>query len=170
MQSLSVTARNINDQQPARNIARLVKESGSLKGKRVHIMGLAFRPEVKVDTYSPAYVLKEELLKQGAFVTLEDPLYTDEEIKKVIQKQKPILLEKHTLREIGIFGSYVRGEQKYDSDIDILIDFEEYPSLLEFIGIEDELSENLGIKVDLVMKSGLKPNIGKYILQEVIYI
>ena len=62
------------------------------------------------------------------------------------------------------------GEQELDSDIDILIDFEEYPSLLEFVGIEDELSKALGIKVDLVMKSGLKPRLGRRILQEIIYL
>jgi predicted nucleotidyltransferase len=53
---------------------------------------------------------------------------------------------------------------------DVLVDFEEYPSLLEFVGIEDELSDHLGIKVDLVMKSGLKPRIGQRILREVVYL
>lgn len=85
-------------------------------------------------------------------------------------KLKPKLIKNYEIKEIGVFGSYVRGDQKPQSDIDILVDFEEYPSLLEFVGIEEELSEYLGIKVDLVMKTGLKPHIGKHILREVIYL
>ncbi len=95
---------------------------------------------------------------------------TLEEIKKGLRKQKPTLTTKYKVKEIGVFGSYVRGTQQPQSDVDILIDFDEYPSLLEFVGLEDELSEHLGIKVDLVMKSGLKPRIGRHILQEVVYL
>jgi predicted nucleotidyltransferase len=95
---------------------------------------------------------------------------TLEEIKKGLRDQKPALATKYKVKEIGIFGSYVRGEQQPQSDLDVLVDFEEYPSLLEFVGIEDELSEHLGIKVDLVMKSGLKPRIGQRILREVVYL
>ena len=93
-----------------------------------------------------------------------------EEIKKGLREQKPVLVTKYKVKEIGIFGSYVRGEQQPQSDLDVLVDFEEYPSLLEFVGIEDELSERLGIRVDLVMKSGLKPRIGQRILREVVYL
>ncbi len=95
---------------------------------------------------------------------------TLEEIKKGLRSQKPTLVTRYKVKEIGIFGSYVRGTQQPQSDVDILIDFDEYPSLLEFVGLEDELSERLGVKVDLVMKSSLKPRIGQRILQEVIYL
>ena len=95
---------------------------------------------------------------------------TLDQIKNNLRRQKPALVAKYKVKEIGIFGSYVRGEQNPQSDLDVLIDFEEYPSLLEFVGIEDELSERLGLKVDLVMKSGLKPRIGQRILREVIYL
>ncbi|MBF0118449.1 MAG: nucleotidyltransferase family protein [Desulfobacterales bacterium] len=95
---------------------------------------------------------------------------TIEEIKNIIKIQKSKLFEQYKIKEIGIFGSYVRGEQRNKSDIDILIDFEEYPSLLKFIDIEDELSRQIGIKVDLVMKNTLKPVIGRHILKEVIYL
>jgi len=71
---------------------------------------------------------------------------------------------------LGIFGSYVRNEQEEYSDIDILVDFFEVPSLFQFIRLENYLSELLEIKVDLVMKEALKPNIGKRILKEVIKI
>lgn len=91
-----------------------------------------------------------------------------EEIKEILSKHKGELRGKYKVKEIGIFGSYVRGEQKGESDLDILVEFEETIDLLEFCGLEIYLSELLGVKVDLVLKSGLKPRIGKRILEEVI--
>jgi predicted nucleotidyltransferase len=95
-----------------------------------------------------------------------------EEIKRKLVKIKPILQEKYKVKEIGIFGSYVKGKQRKSSDIDILIDFEEDAQigLLTFVALENFLSGLLGVKVDLVMKNSLKPNIGKTILKEVIYL
>jgi predicted nucleotidyltransferase len=91
-----------------------------------------------------------------------------ETIKRKLAIYKPILAEKYKVKEIGIFGSYVRGEQKLKSDLDLLVDFTESISLLGFVHLENELSVLLGIKVDLVMKSALKPRIGKHILEEVV--
>ena len=95
-----------------------------------------------------------------------------EAIKKILKAHKEELKEKYGVKEIGIFGSYVRGEQKRVSDIDILIDFEPNAkiSLLDFVEIEIYLSNLLGVKVDLVEKSVLKPRIGKCILKEVVYL
>lgn len=93
-----------------------------------------------------------------------------DKIEQDLKSQKPRLVEKYKIKQIGLFGSYVRGQQQPESDLDILIDFDEYPSLLEFVGLEDELSRLLGLEVDLVMKSGLKPRIGEQILREVIYL
>jgi len=95
---------------------------------------------------------------------------TFEEIKEILSKSKPIIREKYKVKEMGIFGSYVRGEQNEASDVDILIDFEQAPSLLKFIELENYLSDTIGVKVDLVMKRVLKPRIGKNILAEVIYL
>lgn len=95
---------------------------------------------------------------------------TLENIKRGLQAQKPDLVARYKIKEIGIFGSYVRGQQQAKSDLDILVDFDEYPSLLEFVEMEQELSDVLGIKVDLVMKSGLKPRLGQRILREVVYL
>jgi predicted nucleotidyltransferase len=89
-------------------------------------------------------------------------------IKKKLVLYKPVLTEKYRVKEIGIFGSYVRGEQKQKSDLDLLVDFTESISLLDFIHLENELSVLLGVKVDLVMKNALKPRIGKHILEEVV--
>ena len=93
-----------------------------------------------------------------------------EEIKETLIKLKPLLKEKYKIKEIGIFGSYVKNKQKKGSDLDILVEFEEVPSLIEFIEMENFLSDKLKIKVDLVIKKALKPHIGKVILKEVIYL
>lgn len=92
------------------------------------------------------------------------------EIKHRLSQQKFKLAHQYRIKELGIFGSYVRGEQHAHSDLDVLVDFEEYPSLLEFIGLEQSLSEQLGLPVDLVMKSDLKPRLRQRILQEVVYL
>ncbi len=93
-----------------------------------------------------------------------------EEIKNILSYYKEELKIKYSVREIGIFGSYVRNEQGQSSDVDILVEFEKTPSLLEFINLENYLSDILGVKVDLVMKDSLKPNIGRHILEEVILV
>ena len=93
-----------------------------------------------------------------------------EEIKETLIKLKPLLKEKYKVKEIGIFGSYVKNKQKKGSDLDILVEFEESPSLIEFIEMENFLSDKLKIKVDLVIKKALKPHIGEVILKEVIYL
>jgi nucleotide sugar dehydrogenase len=80
-QRLAEAAREINDQQPPRYVERLGQALDGLSGKRVHILGLAFRPRVKVDTLSPAYDLRAALAAAGATVTLEDPYYDEAEIR-----------------------------------------------------------------------------------------
>ena len=97
---------------------------------------------------------------------------TLEEIKEILLTYKNELRQKYHIKEIGIFGSSVRNEQKETSDLDILVEFSEGAriSLLEFIHIENYLTELLGVKVDLVEKSALKPRIGKQILKEVSYL
>jgi predicted nucleotidyltransferase len=95
-----------------------------------------------------------------------------EEIKKELEELKPILREKYKVKSMGIFGSYLRSEERKDSDLDILVEFEEDAplSLLDFIRLENYLAEILGIRVDLVEKNTLKPRIGANILREVVNI
>lgn len=92
------------------------------------------------------------------------------EIKKKLKDSDKILKEKFSIKKIGIFGSYARGEQKKRSDVDILVEFFEEPSMFGFIRAERYLTNLLGCKVDLVMKDSLKPAIGKHILEEVTYV
>jgi uncharacterized protein len=86
----------------------------------------------------------------------------------ILRQHLPEISKIYNVSYLGIFGSYVRGEQEPESDLDILVEFEEAPSFFEYIRLEDYLSEILGVKVDLVMKSALKPAIGKHILEEVV--
>jgi predicted nucleotidyltransferase len=92
------------------------------------------------------------------------------EIEELLKKNEAILKEKFNVKELGIFGSYVRREQKNKSDVDILVEFYKPLDLFAFIELEDFLSALLGIKVDLVMKSALKPRIKDRILKEAIYL
>ncbi len=95
---------------------------------------------------------------------------TLEEIKQLLVQHKLLLQERYKVSELGIFGSYVRQEQTENSDVDLLVEFSETPSLLKFVNLENYLSDSLGVKVDLVHKKGLKPRIGERILAEVIYL
>ena len=71
---------------------------------------------------------------------------------------------------LGISGSYVKGQQTEKSDLDILIDYQDSPSLLELMDLECYLSDQLGIKTDVVTKKGLKSFVKQQILDEVIYV
>ncbi len=93
-----------------------------------------------------------------------------EEIQENLRQKKPILRERFKVKEIVIFGSFVRGEENYTSDLDILVELERPVGLIKFVGLQNYLSDELGEKVDLVTKSALKPRIKKNILSEVVYI
>lgn len=87
---------------------------------------------------------------------------------EILRQHLPEIKEKYSVSYLGIFGSYIRGEQKSESVLDVLVEFDEVPGLLKYIELEYYLSDLLGVKVDLVTRTGLKPNIGKYILNEVV--
>lgn len=91
-----------------------------------------------------------------------------ERIRQILQNSLPTLKEEYQVRSLGLFGSYVRQEQSPTSDLDVLVSFSEPPSLLQFIALENYLSDLLGIQVDLVMRDALKPHLGRQILQEVV--
>jgi len=93
-----------------------------------------------------------------------------EEIRRILKEQIEILQERYKVKKIGIFGSYIHGDNKTDSDIDILVEFSVPPDIFEFIRLEEFLSNLLGRKVDLVSIKALKPMIKENILQEAIYI
>ncbi len=90
-----------------------------------------------------------------------------QKIEKIIKKDKLYLKENFHVDSIGLFGSYLKGEQNTNSDIDILVEFSQPVSMFEFIRLERYLERKLGKNVDLVTKKSLKPSIGKVILEEV---
>ncbi|MEM2244683.1 MAG: nucleotidyltransferase family protein [Archaeoglobaceae archaeon] len=98
---------------------------------------------------------------------------TLDDIIGLIEEHKEEIRKKFRVKEIGVFGSYVRGEMKETSDVDVLVEFEENAkvSLIDFLKLENYLSEILGVvRVDLVEKGALKPNIGKRVLKETVFV
>jgi predicted nucleotidyltransferase len=93
---------------------------------------------------------------------------TLEDIRRVLREYWPVLVERYGVQELAIFGSYARGEAQPGSDLDLLVEFAEPLGLFRFIQLERELSELLGVKVELVTRSALKPHIGRRVLQEAI--
>jgi predicted nucleotidyltransferase len=88
--------------------------------------------------------------------------------KDVLSRHLPILQKRFQVRYLGLFGSYIQGTPRKNSDLDILVEFSDRPSLFEFIELEGYLSDLLDVKVDLVIKDTLKPLIGRWILREVV--
>ena len=92
------------------------------------------------------------------------------EITEILRAQKPCLAQKYGVTEIGVFGSYVRGQQGPDSDVDILIELTRPPriSLLGLVALEYHLTDTLGVKADIAIKKNLRKRIGRRILSEVV--
>ncbi len=95
---------------------------------------------------------------------------TLDEIKTILVHEKPYLAARYGVTELGLFGSYVRGEQKQESDIDLLIELERPPkiSLLDLVELEQYLTDQLDTKVDIALRTNLRPRIRQIILQEVV--
>jgi predicted nucleotidyltransferase len=91
-------------------------------------------------------------------------------ITGTLRQHLPSLAERYRVKSLGVFGSYVRREQRPESDLDLMVAYDEPPGLLEFIELENYLTDLLGVKVDLVMKDALKPMLGEQILSEVVQV
>ncbi len=92
---------------------------------------------------------------------------TLEKFSQQIRAVLPELRQQYGVKDLWLFGSYVRAEQHEVSDLDVLVSFENpHLSLIEFIQLEQKLSDLLGLRVDLVEKETLKPGIGQRVLQE----
>ena len=93
-----------------------------------------------------------------------------EEIKAILSQVKSLVKEKYHVSELGIFGDYVKGEVQENSQVNILIDYTEPPSLLDLVDLEYYLSDLLKVKADVISKNGLKGRRRERILSEVIYV
>lgn len=90
--------------------------------------------------------------------------------KRILRAHLPALREQYSVASLGLFGSYVRGEQKQRSDLDVLVEFDRAPDIFKFMDLENYLAKQLGLKVDLVPRRALKGEIGARILSEVVLI
>jgi hypothetical protein len=81
---------------------------------------------------------------------------TLEDIRQQLRDELPTLREQYDVDRLGICGSYVRGEQTDDSDLDLLVTFTDTPGLIEFVGLKHHLEDTLGLSIDLGTPGGLK--------------
>jgi predicted nucleotidyltransferase len=93
-----------------------------------------------------------------------------QEIQHTLIAHKKELYGRYRVKELGVFGSYARGEQKKRSDIDILVEFSVRPDVFTLIDLEDHLKRLLKKKVDVVRKKAVRPELRKAVLDEVVYI
>ncbi len=94
-----------------------------------------------------------------------------EEVIRTLRVHLPELHQRYGVHALGVFGSYVRGEAKKKSDLDILVEFlDSEITLLQYIELEHHLSDLIQVPVDLVEKETLKPAIGRHILEEVLWV
>jgi len=93
---------------------------------------------------------------------------TLDEIKEILNKHRDEIKREFKAEIVGIFGSYVRGEEKLGSDVDILVRFKEGATLFDLVGLAEFLEERIGIKVDIVSERALRPELKEQILEEVV--
>lgn len=91
-----------------------------------------------------------------------------EKLRSVLTKNRTVLKDRFKVKKIGVFGSFVRGEEGRDSDVDILVDLSE-PIGWEFVDLKEFLEEILGFEVDLVTVKALKSELSEIILKEAVY-
>jgi len=92
------------------------------------------------------------------------------DIKTALKERKKELYDRYSVKKVGVFGSYVRGEQRRGSDLDVLVEFEEPVSLLKLASLENFLSDLLGAKVDVVPEKDIRSELKKRILSEAVYV
>ncbi len=91
-----------------------------------------------------------------------------EDILKILEELKPELKSRYKVKSLAFFGSYVRGEQRETSDVDVLVEFSEDADLFDLIALEEFLTEKLGIKVDVVPKNALREELRQSVFREAI--
>jgi len=92
-----------------------------------------------------------------------------DDILKTLSALKPELAQ-YKVKELALFGSFIRGEQNPSSDIDILVDFDEDASLFDLIRIGDYLEKKMALKVDIIPKESLRQELQESILKEMVVV
>ena len=91
-------------------------------------------------------------------------------LQQTLRRLKPTVSRKFKIKRLGLFGSYVKGDARPSSDVDILVEFSKRIDLLDFVALERYLAERTGTKIDLVSVKALRPEFRDAILSEVVYI
>lgn len=109
-------------------------------------------------------------MAEPAIRTADDlpPNWEAARLAALLRKHLPALSARYQLKSIAIFGSYARNEQRTGSDLDLLVTFSRTPSLLDVVGIRDELSDVLGVPVDIVMRSSLPYRMARWVDREAV--
>ena len=93
-----------------------------------------------------------------------------EDVRATLRRELPFLRERFHVEALGLFGSYVRGEQTEASDLDVLVSYSRTPTLFEIARLQHHLEDRLGVRVDVALREGLKRYLAPYILREVEYV
>ncbi len=97
-------------------------------------------------------------------------MYSQTEILQILKKKKPELKKKYSLSELGLFGSYARGDHNEQSDIDILVDFSTRIDGFDYIRLAHDLEDTFHHKIDLVSRKGIKPGYLPYVEKNLIHV
>ena len=97
-------------------------------------------------------------------------MYTREQILSLLKHKKPELEKRYALSELGLFGSYARGDYNEDSDIDILVDFSSRIDGFDYIRLAHELEDLFRHKIDMVSRGGIKLQYLPYVEKNLIHV
>jgi predicted nucleotidyltransferase len=97
-------------------------------------------------------------------------MYTTEQILKILGDKKSQLQKKYPISELGIFGSYARGDFNERSDIDILVDFDQRIDGFDYIHLAHDLEDTFQHKIDIVSRKGIKPQYLPYVEKSLIHV
>lgn len=96
-------------------------------------------------------------------------MYSTAEILRILKDRKPDLQKRYPISELGLFGSFARGDYNENSDIDILVDFNDRIGI-EFISLANELEDMFQMKIDLVSRKGIKPKYLPFVEKSLIHV
>ncbi len=96
-------------------------------------------------------------------------MYTLDQILQILKEKKPDLQKRYPISELGVFGSYARGDYNEDSDIDILVDFNDRIGI-RFISLAHELEDTFNSKIDLVSRKGIKKQYLPFVEKSLIHV
>jgi uncharacterized protein len=97
-------------------------------------------------------------------------MYTLDQILKILREKKPDLQKRYPISELGVFGSYARGDYNEKSDIDILVDFNDTIDGFRYIKLAHELEDLFNYKIDIVSRRGIKPRYLPYVEKNLIHV